>query len=333
MITPEAFRERFALATYSDGGVVADLTTGGYARVNATAARMFEMLSRARDFDAALDAIAAHFEIPVARAASDLGALLRALAREGVRTEAPDDLRYRLAADGGYELWHGELLALHVDAAGERMSLRAPPETLPLDIYKYVSDLAPKVMFLQGTAVLHGSSWHDGRQVMGLCGKSRAGKTTTARTLAKHAGTLVSEDLLVLGPDSSHPAVIVGAEARFTEWSRAAARDLRSQGASVDASPLRDAAIGEALPLERLWFLDAQRRGPAFQTTELSRARGLVELMAHGFLGAAGHANWRHHLTTGQALIGGLRSFEVALPDGLERLDAAMQIYATNSAS
>jgi hypothetical protein len=167
-----------------------------------------------------------------------------------------------------------------------------------------------------------------------MCGKSRAGKTTTARTLARHGGTLVAEDLIILAPDLTTPRVFVSAEAKVLAWAREATGELaRGPGTTVDTDGLRAAADGPTFPVDTLWFLDARRRGDGFARTALPRATALAELLAHDFLGAAGHESWRRHLASGHSIISAVAAFEVALPDGLDRLDEAMKRYATTSAS
>lgn len=333
-LTPELFRERFALETFADGGVVVDLVTGSYARLNPSAAALLSVLRDARETASAIDAAAARFGITPARAQADLVTLSLALEREGARVPPIEPFEYRQAADGGYDLWHGERRALHVDAMATHLTLASPPQTLPFPLFEYLSDVAPKLVFLMGTPVLHGSAWLGAAGVLGLCGKSRAGKTTTARALARHGGALVSEDLIVLARDLTRPVVYEGAEQKIHAWAREVAATLAAApDAATDLRPLRDAATGPALPLSALWFLDARRRGDAFTRTPLSKTGALVELMSHEFLGAAGEAQWRRFLAAGRSIVDAAAAFEASLPLGLDRLDAAMGDYAMNSAS
>lgn len=329
-LTPARLRERYALAAFADGGVVVDLESGSYARLNASAAALLSSLEAAETTEAALAAVAARFGIAEARARADLDALSRALALEGARIPPIEPFEYRPAAGGGYDLWHGERRALHVDAESRHLTLASPDEPLPLPVYEYVSDMAPKLVFLLGTPVLHGSSWNGPNGVLGLCGKSKAGKTTTARTLARHGGAVLSEDLIVLAGDLTAPRIYEHGEERVHDWEReAAARLSAAPGAVVDVSTLREATTGPTAPFSTLWFLSAQRRGDVFTRTALTKTAALTELLSHEFLGAAGHQQWRRFLAAGHSIVDAVASFEAALPLGLERLDAAMAGYAT----
>jgi hypothetical protein len=333
-LAPRAFRERFALATFPDGGVVLNVETGSYARLNAAGAAVLEELARADDDAAARAAIAARLRAPDAVAAEHLAALTAGLEAPGVRIEPPDPFRYRVAEGGGYNLWHGPTRVLHVDADGRTLALVSPPEALSLRVYDYVSAVAPKLLFLRGVTVLHGSSClHEGR-LGGICGKSRAGKTTTARTLARHGRKLVSEDLLVLGPDLTAPRVFVGGEGHVDRWARAAAATLAAgAGTTTSVDELLGAAGGDDVPLASIWFLDAARRGASFAARPLARARALELVLANHFLGAGGTETWRRHLASCHAIASHVTAYELDVPNGLDRLDEALARYTTNSAS
>jgi hypothetical protein len=333
-VTPEMFRERFALATFADGGVVVDLQTGSYSRLNATGAVMLAAFEGAATIDAAAEACASRFGIAGKVALHDLRALVGDLNGEGVRREPLDPFRYRPAADGGYDVWHDATHVLHVHEGGRLLTLASPPEALPLRIYDYVSGIAPKILFLRGVTVMHGSSCMRGDALLGICGKSRAGKTTTARTFAKHGCALMSEDLLVFDPDLSKARVFVGGEKTADRWAREAAAALAAgTGSTADTEGLMSAASGDSVPLRTLWFLDAARRGERFEARTLGRTRTLEMVVANHFLGAGGTAMWRRHLATSHTIAGSVSGCELDLPDGLDRLDEAIGRYTTNSAS
>lgn len=332
--TPESFRERFALATFPDGGVVADLRTGSYGKVNATGAAMLGALERAASFEAAAAEIASRLQIPVSVASRDMRGLVATLAGAGARTAPFGVLRYRPAPEGGYDLWHGERRALHVDADARRLTLASPPESLPFKIYDYVSDIAPKLLFLAGVPVLHGSSVVLGEGVLAMCGMSRAGKTTTARAFAAHGSRLVSEDLVILDLRDDQPRVFLEAEAGVRRWFREGARALEANHtAALDVRALRDAAAGPTYPLSTLWFLDAGRRGDGFVRNVIGKTDALVDLLTHAFLGAEGDASWKRYLAAGRAIVAAATPCRMDLPNGLAALDAAIRDYRTNSAS
>jgi hypothetical protein len=332
-IDPDAFRARFVLASFPDGGIVLDLATGSYARLNLTALTMLEELARAATEQGAADAAAARLHISPALALRDMQGLVTDLLGSGVRNESPDSFQYRPAPDGGYDLWHGDLRALHADPTGRRLTLGAPLASLRARVVEYVSDIAPKLMFLQGVTVVHGSSCGRDGRLLAFCGKSRAGKTTTARTFARHGASLVSEDLLVFAPDES-PAVFLGGERIVANWYRQAAERLAAAPAdAVDAAPLGEAARGATIPLCSIWFLDARRRGHGLNLTRLGGPDALALLLSNAFLGAREPALWREHLARMRAFVLAVTACEASVPDGIDELDAAIARYTTNSAS
>ena len=332
-ITPALFRERFELAAFEDGGVVVDLATGYYSRLNASGAMILGEFARVETTEGAVSAVANRLGIPRALASEHLASLIAALAREGLRTEPIDSFRYRPSEGGGYDLWHGARRVLHVDEQGSALTLLAPPRDLAVRINEFVSAIAPKILFLMGATVLHGSCWAKNDSLLGICGKSGAGKTTTARTLAKHAGELISEDLLVFGPDLTNPAIFANGEARVHAWSVLASKEFEAGRRTVPTSDLTHAASGAAISLRSLWFLDAGRRGPTLTIRELSRADALGLITANQFLGAAGGQNWRRYFRAGHAIAATVKTYEVDMPNGLDRLDEALRTYTTNSAS
>jgi hypothetical protein len=333
VLTPDQFRSRFALATFDDGGVVVDVVSGSYSRLNRSAAMMLNALERAGSADAAAADVAARLHITPAAAAQSLRDLLAALDQPGVRTPPTEPLIYRHAGDQGYELWHRERRILHVDPSGRRVSLVCPLDALPLSVFDYVSDVAPRLMFLQGIPVLHGSSCRHGDHLLGLCGKSRAGKTTTARMFDKHGWPIVSEDLMILTLDRNAPAVFLKAEEKVRDWFGDASRRFASGATSVDTTPLARAAAGPTLPLKTLWFLDAQRRNTSFRLEPMLKPEGLALLLTHAFLGAAGSEAWRGHLANLFSIVSAASVYEAHLPDGLDNLARAVERYTTNSAS
>jgi hypothetical protein len=333
ILAPEAFRERFALATFPEGGIVVDVITGSYSRLNTSAALACTALESAGNVESAIEDAMHRLSVPRPTAEEHLRVVTAGLGADGLRHEPLDPFRYWSVKSGGYELWHGDLPVLHIDEHGRHLTLLTPPANLLLPIFDYVSAMAPKIIFLLGMTVLHGSSCIRGASLLGLCGRSRAGKTTTAKVLAKYGSPLVSEDLLLLAPDLTRPEAFLGGEGRVNAWAADAARDLAAQRSTVDIGPLATIFSGPTIPLKSIWFLDAQRRGPNFATHRLGRPDALAHLMANNFLGAGGAASWRRHLAASSAVTSAIEAYEIDLPQGLDRLDEAIKGYTRNSAS
>jgi hypothetical protein len=333
-ITPDLFRTRFAVAPFSDGGIVVDTLTGNYSRLNVSATVMCVALEQVDSLEGAIAVASEKLRIPQSVARSGMESLVSALLAKGIRHEPPDPFRYRVAEAGGYDLWHDQTLVLHVDDGGRCLKLVTPVTQLALRVYDYVSAIAPKVLFLRGVTVLHGSSCVRDGSLIGICGKSRAGKTTTGRILARYTSGLVSEDLLVLGSDLSKPEAFVEGEATVHRWSVEASQTLTETGeVPIDDSHLTRASSGQTVPLRTVWFLDARRRKAEFAARRLAGPDALALLIANHFLGAADSTNWRRHLTASHLIASSVDSYEIDVPDGLERLDQAIGRYTTNSAS
>jgi hypothetical protein len=333
-LTPDAFRNEFALAAVPGGGVVLNVARGSYWALNGSAAAILEEFDRATDQRDAIVNVVRRLGIDERHAARDLATVLSTLNTEGVRQEPLDPFRYRLAEGGGYNLWQGDMRVLHVSPDGTSIQLVADPAALPLRLYDYTSAVAPKVMFLLGMAVLHGSSCRapDGT-LLCMCGKSRAGKTTTARTLSRCGYPLESEDLLVLGPDLSAPRVFVRGEATVNRWSIEIADAMQATNRPLATEDLFAAHSGQTRPLGRFWFLDVARRRERFLLRPLTPAQALPNVMNNQFLGAGAKQEWRRHLSVAQALASAVPASEAHLPNGLERLEQALRSYTTSSAS
>ncbi len=332
--SPDEFRKRFALATFSDGGIVVNVETGGYWMLNSSGAVLLSELERSRSADEAFAAAATRLGIPRELAARDIAALIRQANGKGIPELPIGPFRYQASPEGGYELWDAQRAVLRTDESGRRLSLLAPPASLPFRVYDYVSEMAPKLMSLQGVTVLHGSGVRRGPTSLGMCGASRAGKTTTARNLAKYGRQLIAEDLLVFDSDVARPRICVGGEATVHAWTKEASSRLEErEGASVDASSIADAATGPKVDMGALWFLDARRRGERFVLEPVPKAEALSMLVVNAFLGASDSANWRRYLAAGAAIIAVADAYEAYLPNGIEALDAAISRYTTNSAS
>src|SRR6516165_9188212 len=112
MMTPEAFRRRYALASFTDGGVILDTATGTFSHLNASASVMFAAMERSREADQAIEIAAASLVIPREQAARDLHALLDSLRSARAPETPPGLFRYTSSPDG-FDLHEGMVHALH----------------------------------------------------------------------------------------------------------------------------------------------------------------------------------------------------------------------------
>jgi hypothetical protein len=332
-LTPAKFRERFALAAFPDGGIVVDLETGSYSRLNRSGAAVLEELGRHHDLAATIAAVAGRFRVSPSEAATHLRTMTAALDTAGVRQVQPGPFRYRTTDDGRYIFTFGERELLAVENDGDAIRLLSPLEKLPVALSDCIRLVAPKILFLRGFTVLHGSCCLRGEGLLVCSGKSGAGKTTTARAFSKHGSALVSEDMVVFDKDFESPSVFLEGEARLRGWALDTASRLSTPGGAVRTHELLPAATGAVAPLRSMWFLDATRRLEKLDARPLSRTDTLLRIMANHFLGAKDRESWRRYIAAGHGMASAATGYDLDLPNGLDRLDEAIASYTLSSTS
>jgi hypothetical protein len=328
----EPFAVRYALARHSTGGVVVDLQSGNYYRVNLTAALVCDALISGGD---AAGQVARELDIPRQEAAAVIADVTRGLSGPAVRSTPPGAYHFFPVAEG-YVLRHGDRTVLVVDAAGQtiRRSTDSPPLHDPPLLEFYVRALAPKLLFQRGVTVLHASTClTKSEHLVAFAGLSGAGKTTTARAFSGAGLRFVSEDLMVFVPCGGELRVALGAEAFIHQWAREVTARLLETGGTVPAGDLSRATEGASAPVETILCLDRSRRtGAAFSSRSLAAPDALVGLMTHSFLGAREPENWRRYLASTSALISAIDIQEATAPDGLELLATAVPAYISKRA-
>jgi hypothetical protein len=328
----EQFSARYALARYPSGGVVIDLSSGNYFRVNRTAALVCDALLQG---GSAEDRLADELNVSREEASALIAEVKAGLSGPPVRTTPPGAYHF-FPVDDGYVLRHGERTVLEVDQAGATIRL---PKNDPLQdpnlLEFYVRALAPKLLFQRGVTVLHASACLTKRgRLLAFAGLSGAGKTTTARTFSAAGLRLVSEDLLIFVPGASERRVALEGEAYVHGWARGITAQHHQPEGEASCGDLSLSAAGPAAAVETILCLDRSRRaGEQLSARPLDKPDALVALMTHAFLGAREPENWRRYLASTSSLIMAIDVREATAPDGLERLAAAVPSYISNSAS
>lgn len=329
------FKQRFALAAFPDGGVLLDLDTGQYFRLNPTATDICRALERGTSQEEVEVQLANRFGIPRAQAAVDVRQMLSGLSATAPRKEYPSDFKYR-PTEFGYAVCDETGPVLEVARDGSRLRLVRDVATLTCRIEDCVRGILPKALFLAGIPALHASACVIGGRLTAFSGVSTAGKTTTARAFVSHGARPVSEDVLVLSLDGGRPAVFIEAEVAVHRWARDAAAALVAggQGSEIDCDGLAATCGGPTEALAVAAFLDRARRGgDTIRTERVSRPDAVACYLEGIFLGAGDRDSWRRYLKISAALATGVDTCLAWVPDGLTGLAEAAAAYSASSTS
>lgn len=329
------FRERFAVAAFPDGGVVIDLVTGTYTRLNRSATVICEALVAADDASSAARLAAQHLRIDSAEALRSVEEVVLALDTPSPRRDRPDPFRYAPAPDhDGYILSSNGSPRLWISANGLLVRAVSTGASTAIPLSEYLRAAAPKLLFLQGAAVLHGAACQGVGGLTAFCGESGAGKTTTAHAFSSAGANLFSEDMLVvasLSPLTVHSR----GEETIRQWALDAA-DRFNRASNIDASGLQAALAGPPEVVREMWFISAEHRvegSGRILPRRLGATDGALAVMASVFLGATAPPEWRRFLSLAGGIATSTPLFEARMPQGLDSLREAAVLYAQNSAS
>jgi hypothetical protein len=325
------FAERYVVRAFPSGGVIVDLETGNYFRVDARAAVACAAIIDGDTDGAVTREVASRLAIPPEHAERVIADTRAALAAAPVRGVPTGPYHFHPEEDG-YGLWHAGKRVLAV--ALPDLEVSVPPrlgiEQSPL-LEFYVRAVAPKIMFTRGLSVLHAAACRVGKKLLAFSGQSGAGKTTTVRAFVQAGATPVSEDLLVFRTTAPRPTVALGSEGRVHAWAKSAAERLASGAARMPSHDLAAIADGPEMPLSAVMFVDAARReGADFTVRPMNDADGLLALMENDFLGAASAQSWRQFIATATALCSAVQLGVVTAPAGVERLAPAAARYMSS---
>ena len=327
------FRDRFGIETFGDEGVLIDLATGSYFQLNGTATKVCLALQATDSSAEAAALVAASLEIRAEQALSLVEAVRADLAKTPVRSPIAGPFRYKRQGDG-YLLEDEGTPVLTIDGHGQWIRRASPGDALRFRLLDYVRGVTPKLLYLRGTPVLHASACVLSEGVTAFAGPSGAGKTTTARAFAKAGRPLLAEDLLLLAPGHPTPTIALDGERRAHDWADETCSRLATFG-EADCDRLDSLLEGAATrSLDAIWFVDRSRRvGDSLQRRPLSPLEGALALMSNNFLGADDPESWRRHARECYRISGFIGRWELATPQGVERLVAAARAYATKTAS
>lgn len=333
-IDPKTFRERYAVEWMSGGGLLVDLMSGSYFRLNPSAAEICRAILDGTSTAEVVEDIARRLRVALQEAEGLLRSLETALKTPTVREEPIGPFRYVRQVDS-YDLMERGRAILTVDAKGRSLRLRSSLADLNYPLVDYLRALTPKILRLRGIPVLHASACilADGA-LTGFSGKSGAGKTTTAQAFQAAGAHLVSEDLVVLSATGDVVAYRNGEEIVHGWSARTAGVLLNRPESVIGCEELATAAEGAAMPLRTVWFVDSARReGAGFQLRRLPTVDGFIALLGQSFLAAADAESLQGHLAHTRRLAEAVTLLEATAPDGLENLVRAAANQSANSAS
>lgn len=334
--TRQHFAGRYLVARYETGGVVIDVQSGNYFRVNRTAALVCDALAREPSEPAAAHRVARELQIDASEGTKLVDEVLSGLNAPVFHGE-PQGSYHFFPSDSGYELRHGQHRVLEISSDGSQVRIAPGAPTVPeAQLELYVRALAPKLLFQRSVRVFHASSCVVGGALIAFAGVSRAGKTTTARAFNSAGAELVSEDLLVLAPDRDAATVLAEGEPRVHEWARKmTVQLLLHPDEPVSAETLAPMVVqGPTRALRSILFVDSQRRaGSDFRTAPLGEADALAELLRHDFLGASEADAWLRFFQHAVALLAQVSVRAMWAPDGVDGLAPAAERYISMTAS
>jgi hypothetical protein len=332
-----AFRDRYAVEMLADGGVLVDLATGTYLRLNRSAAAICSILIHTDEMTSATSVVAQQVSGSADSAERAIREVIDALGRLGPRREPAGPFRYVTAEQGGYLLMSNGSRRLSIDVDGT--SVRLAPTAEPIvaaRLYDYLRAIAPKLLFLQSKMVMHGAASRTQSGVRVISGESGAGKTTTARAFDAAGSPMFAQDMLVLAALSPLRVYATG-EQTINDWAMRSAEQLaRSPLETINAADLTRAGDGESTPVTEIWFIDgAQRNQDArgIWRAQLTETDGVLAVMRSLFLGGSSPREWRQFLSMAAAITSSVPLFEARMPAGVDRLRTAAQSYSENSAS
>jgi hypothetical protein len=311
---------RHALVQFERDGLLLDLSTGVLCHLNQSAMFVWAGFIDGQSESALAEQLARRYGLPLPTAQAHVS---EALALDAVAAEplppTPPYLYERTAADA-YTLSRNTAPLLSIDARGEFIRLSHPQSVATAELPLVLHAIAPKLMALRGHFVLHASAVLIGSSLVALCGKSGAGKTTTARALVRAGAAPVCEDKLVIRSQPDRIDGFIHGESRIKGWVAEAVPAL-ADGRTATCSALDQAADGESSALTAVGFLAADRRdGSTIVTKPLGHSQAASALFGNAFHGSDLAEDWRQHLEIAARAARSIAAYDLVVPAGLERL-------------
>jgi hypothetical protein len=324
----------YLFALVADGGLAVNLRTGSWSALNATAAAICGAFQEHQSWHDAMSMVQRRWSMSPSEASSAVDLVRAALEEPRPRTTPDESLPYRRRSLD-YALFHQKVPVLAVDPSGETVQVLAPPAQHQLSLGQYFRLVSPKVLAAHGRLVLHAAACVVQGRLAAFVGASGAGKSTTTDLLAEAGATKVADELLVVSSREGQALAYPAAETRIHAWcEEAALTGARRPGMRISTSGLLHALEVPGVPLHRIIALSGKRGVlPAFATNPVGGGEALETLLSASFLGTIEPDGLARHLDACKQLCQLVTVEECSVPDGLERLRAALARYIAKTAS
>jgi Coenzyme PQQ synthesis protein D (PqqD) len=330
------FSQRYALESFSDeSGVLVDLTTGSYFKLNASAAIICRSLEGAMTTEEAIGKIAEKLSVRPSEAKKMIAVVKDDLSKGTAPDVTAGPLRYVSCPDGSAIFEEDGRPIFSIASGSQSVRFRASLGDLTSPLLLYLQALVPKLLALLEVPTLHASACQIAGELLAFSGKSGAGKTTTARAFERGGARLLSEDLVILSLTGESPSMYMDGEHLARDWAKAAApRMEKAPDEAVAFKGLADAQRGTTHPLKSVWFVDKKRRtGSDLRLRKLPAADGTLALLGNGLLATSQGEHWRAFLRRSRLIAERTALSEATMPEGLARLQIETKRYIVNSAS
>jgi hypothetical protein len=312
----------YALVKVESDGLLLDLVSGNLFHLNESAVFVWERSLRGELSAAISEALVNRYGVPLATAQQHVAAALD-LDDATAETIVPTGQYSYRRSRSGYSLLRDGVSLLAIDEYGASVALARAGSVSSTELPAVLQGVAPKVMSLRSHVVIHAAAVVLGNGIVAFSGKSGAGKTTTAKALARAGSDLICVDKMVVRRVGEKTEGFIAGEAAIMEWVAEAAA-LLVQGKEAGCDQLDRAAVGAAMPINAIGFLDAARRaGTAITPRPLSRAETTRALFANSFFGSAVADDWAKRLDATAAMARAINGYDMTVPDGLLHLEAA----------
>jgi len=320
--------DRYALVETKTGGLMLDLVSGALLELNESGKVIWQLALAGQSEETIAATLATRHALDPDTARRHVGDTLRT-SFEAVPEIAKTDFHYERSGDAYVFHFRGQG-ALVVDDQGERITLAAAPEGVSLPYL--LQAIAPKILALRGQVVLHASAVAMDGKVVAFSGVSGAGKTSSARAFARAGAQLICEDKLLVQIRETGAVVAPVAERAVGRWVEVTAQTFGTSNQAT-CSSLDLAVGGETIPLVEIGFVGARQRTPGpYACRALSDTETAGAVFRHAFYGSDASQEWIRYLRTAARIGQTVRGFELAMPNGLDRLaDAAAKVVRAGS--